>query len=148
MIMICLVAFAFGKLSTGLQRRACVDRSKCPLVFARAYDQRGPINVTDSFQCFDCGGTGSCAGAETGSRSISRRSRAVLQTASAPSSEPAATINVASLPATEAIALLCSRNITSVAYAQALFDYYDDGGFACLSSFITLNRTQVSFIQA
>ena len=52
----------------------------------------------------------------------------------------------ASLPdltATQAIALLCARDITSAQYVQALFDRYDSGGFECLNAFISLNRTQV-----
>lgn len=74
---------------------------------------------------------------------FSRYPRSLLQSVPAPAVEPATT-NVALLPATEAIAMLCSRNITSVAYVQALFDYYDSGGFACLNSFITMNRPQVN----
>ncbi|KAL0017720.1 hypothetical protein WJX77_008688 [Trebouxia sp. C0004] len=88
---------------------------------------------------------GACAGAQELSRAASRHvhSRSLLQTAAAPASGAPATIDVALLSATDAIALLCSRNITSVAYVQALFAHYDTGGFACLNSFITLNRPQV-----
>jgi len=89
---------------------------------------------------------GACAGAQELSRAAPRHvhPRSLLQTAAAPTSGTPATIDVALLSATDAIALLCSRNITSVAYVQALFAHYDNGGFACLNSFITLNRPQVS----
>ncbi len=87
---------------------------------------------------------GACAGAQEPSRAASgHRARSLLQTAAAPAGGSPATIDVALLSATDAIALLCSRNITSVAYVQALFAHYDSGGFACLNSFITLNRPQV-----
>ncbi|DBA99565.1 TPA: hypothetical protein ACH3X3_012144 [Trebouxia sp. C0006] len=88
---------------------------------------------------------GACAGAQELSRAAPRHvhPRSLLQTAAAPASGTPATIDVALLSATDAIALLCSRNITSVAYVQALFAHYDNGGFACLNSFITLNRPQV-----
>ncbi|DBA85384.1 TPA: hypothetical protein ACH3X2_006062 [Trebouxia sp. C0005] len=33
--------------------------------------------------------------------------------------------------------------MTAVQYVQALFGYYDAGGFECLNAFISLNRTQV-----
>ncbi|KAL0026963.1 hypothetical protein WJX79_003281 [Trebouxia sp. C0005] len=39
--------------------------------------------------------------------------------------------------------MLCSRKMTAVQYVQALFGYYDAGGFECLNAFISLNRTQV-----
>lgn len=80
-----------------------------------------------------------CVGAKDLPRASSRQSRHLLQADVAPAS-----INVALLPATEAVDLLCSRNITSVGYVQALFDHYDNGGFACLNSFITLDRAQAS----
>ena len=88
---------------------------------------------------------GECAGAQELSRAASGRvhPRSLLQAAAAPASGAPATIDVALLSATDAIAILCSRNITSVAYVQALFAHYDSGGFACLNSFITLNRPQV-----
>jgi len=89
---------------------------------------------------------GACVGAQELSRAASRHvhPRSLLQTVAAPASGAPATIDVALLSAKDAIALLCSRNITSVAYVQALFAHYDNGGFACLNSFITLNRPQVN----
>jgi mandelamide amidase len=71
--------------------------------------------------------------------------RALLQTsASAPATSltpsPAA---MAALTATQAIDMLCSRNITAVDYVQGLFSFYDQGGFGCLNSWITLDRTKV-----
>lgn len=79
-------------------------------------------------------------------RTSSRYPRSLLQTsASGPSAAPS-TIDVTELSATDAIALLCSRNITSVAYVQALFEHYDNGGFECLNSFITLDREQASVL--
>ena len=64
--------------------------------------------------------------------------------ASAPSSSvtPANT-SLPDLSATQAIAMLCARDITSVEYVQALFDRYDTGGFECLNAFVSLNRTRV-----
>ncbi|KAL0036071.1 hypothetical protein WJX79_001223 [Trebouxia sp. C0005] len=95
--------------------------------------------------CLVVAAYGACAGGQELSRAASGRvhPRSLLQTAAAPASGASATIDVALLSATDAIALLCSRNITSVAYVQALFAHYDSGGFACLNSFITLNRPQV-----
>ncbi|KAL3136240.1 hypothetical protein ABBQ32_007252 [Trebouxia sp. C0010 RCD-2024] len=61
-------------------------------------------------------------------RATSRLPRSLLQTSSSAPSVAPATIDVAGLSATDAVALLCSRNISSVAYVQALFDYYDQGG--------------------
>ena len=103
------------------------------------------------YQCVACSITsrvfcaGACAGAQELSHAASRHvhPRSLLQTAAAPASSAPAAIDVALLSATDAIALLCSRNITSVAYVQALFAHYDTGGFACLNPFITLNRPQV-----
>ena len=64
--------------------------------------------------------------------------------ASAPSSSvtPANT-SLPDLSATQAIAMLCARDVTSVEYVQALFDRYDTGGFECLNAFVSLNRTRV-----
>lgn len=44
--------------------------------------------------------------------------------------------------------MLCSRKMTAVQYVQALFGYYDAGGFECLNAFISLNRTQVRSSEA
>ena len=52
------------------------------------------------------------------------------------------------LTATQAIAMLCSRNMTAVQYVQALFGHYDAGGFECLNAFVSLNRTQVGSSEA
>ena len=54
-----------------------------------------------------------------------------------------ANTSLADLTATQAIAMLCARDTTAAAYAQALFDRYDSGGFECLNAFISLNRSQV-----
>ena len=89
---------------------------------------------------------GTLSAAQELPRAQSRYPRSLLQTsASGPSAAPS-TIDVTDLSATDAIALLCSRNITSVAYVQALFEHFDNGGFACLNSFITLDREQASVL--
>ena len=53
-----------------------------------------------------------------------------------------ANTSLADLTAVQAIAMLCARDTTAVAYTQALFDRYDSGGFECLNAFISLNRSQ------
>lgn len=56
---------------------------------------------------------------------------------------PTVPANLWNLSATDAIALLCARTITSTQYVQALFNHYNDGGFSCLNSFISLNTSRV-----
>ncbi len=68
-------------------------------------------------------------------------SRLLLQ-ASAPASSVVPT-NLFNLTASEVVPLLCNRTITAVEYVHALFDYYDQGAFACLNSFISFNQTKV-----
>jgi len=143
MLSICLAVTAFGKLRF---RYRLGDLSLCPFVIPfvcrPSLYQRSACSITSGIIS-----AGACTGAQELSRAASGhvhpRSRSLLQTAAAPASGAPATIDVALLSATDAIALLCSRNITSVAYVQALFAHYDNGGFACLNSFITLNRPQV-----
>ena len=90
--------------------------------------------------CADCAaGTAHCQG------------RKVLQApAPSPGSSltPTVPANLWNLSATDAIALLCARTITSTQYVQALFDHYNAGGFSCLNSFISLNTSRVSIIRS
>ena len=58
-----------------------------------------------------------------------------------------ANTSLADLTATQAIAMLCARDTTAAAYAQALFDRYDSGGFECLNAFISMNRSQVKHLR-
>lgn len=63
------------------------------------------------------------------------------------SSAPAPSLMPATLPgltATQAVDMLCSREITAVEYVEALFDRYYGGGFECLNSWITINETMVT----
>ena len=69
--------------------------------------------------------------------------RSLLASAPAPSVTPANT-SLPDLTATQAIAMLCARDVTAVQYVEALFDRYDSGGFECLNAFVSLNRTKVS----
>eukprot|EP00891_Asterochloris_glomerata_P009220 jgi/Astpho2/9220/Aster-07177 len=75
-------------------------------------------------------------------------SRQILQ-APAPAPAPVASLiptspaNLYTLSATDAIALLCARNITATQYAQGLIDHYTSGGWSCINAFIGLNTTRV-----
>jgi len=75
-------------------------------------------------------------------------SRSLLANSTSPSTLSTANTSVTDLTATQAIAMLCSRNMTAVQYVQALFGHYDAGGFECLNAFISLNRTQVRSSEA
>lgn len=72
-----------------------------------------------------------------------RADRGLLQASAPSSSVTPANTSLPDLTATQAIAMLCARDVTSVEYVQALFDRYDSGGFECLNAFISLNRTKV-----
>ncbi len=75
-------------------------------------------------------------------------SRSLLANSTSPSTLSPANTSITDLTATQAIAMLCSRNMTAVQYVQALFGHYDAGGFECLNAFISLNRTQVGSSEA
>ena len=47
------------------------------------------------------------------------------------------------LTATQAVAMLCARQISAVEYVTALYDHYMDGGYECNNPFITYNLTMV-----
>ncbi|DBA75672.1 TPA: hypothetical protein ACH3X2_009037 [Trebouxia sp. C0005] len=68
--------------------------------------------------------------------------REMLQAAAPAASLTPAEIDLTELTATAAVALLCSRNVTTVAYVQALLDRLD-AGWSCINSFQTLNRTKL-----
>lgn len=72
-----------------------------------------------------------------------RADRGLLQASAPSSSVTPANTSLPDLTATQAIARLCARDVTSVEYVQALFDRYDSGGFECLNAFVSLNRTKV-----
>ena len=95
--------------------------------------QSGPTSVW--FLEFVCRAAGAAARNDA--------ARSLLASAPASSVVPANS-SLPDLTATQAIALLCAREITSVQYVQALFERYDSGGFECLNAFISLNRTQVT----
>jgi len=68
--------------------------------------------------------------------------REMLQAAAPAASLTPAETDLTELTATAAVALLCSRNVTTVVYVQALLDRLD-AGWSCINSFQTLNRTKV-----
>ncbi|KAL0030242.1 hypothetical protein WJX77_004786 [Trebouxia sp. C0004] len=68
--------------------------------------------------------------------------REMLQAAAPAASLMPAKTDLTELTATAAVALLCSRNITTVVYVQALLDRLD-AGWSCINSFQTLNRTKL-----
>lgn len=68
--------------------------------------------------------------------------RDVLQASAPAASLTPAQTELAELTATQAIAQLCSRNITAVEYVEALFARLDSG-WSCINSFQTLNRSMV-----
>ena len=72
--------------------------------------------------------------------------RALLAISTAASTVTPANTSMVDLTATQAIAMLCARDMTAVQYVQALFSHYDTGGFECLNAFISLNRTQVCLL--
>ncbi|KAL3142981.1 hypothetical protein ABBQ38_003263 [Trebouxia sp. C0009 RCD-2024] len=74
------------------------------------------------------------AGARTSSN-FGLGGRALLQSVT-PASLP-------NLTAVEAVALLCSRNITAVEYVTALNDRYENGGYSCNNPWITYNISKV-----
>ena len=59
-----------------------------------------------------------------------------------PAPSPFSLDSLPELTATEAVALLCSRQITAVEYVQSLLDRLDSG-WECLNAFSTINTTQV-----
>ncbi|KAL0048167.1 hypothetical protein WJX82_009095 [Trebouxia sp. C0006] len=71
-----------------------------------------------------------------------RAGREMLQAAAPAASLTPAETDLTELTATAAVALLCSRNVTTVAYVQALLDRLD-AGWSCINSFQTLNRTKL-----
>ena len=72
--------------------------------------------------------------------------RDLLQSIPAPSLAPAqlSDANLRLLTATQAVSLLCSRQITAVQYVTALDNYYRSSGYECTNPWITYNITQVS----
>ena len=48
------------------------------------------------------------------------------------------------LTATEAVAMLCSRQMSAVEYVSALYEHYEEGGYECNNPFITYNISQVA----
>lgn len=99
------------------------------------------LRILRSYVCRQNRAFSSGAAAHIGT---SMADRELLQAAAPAASLTPAQTDLSELTATEAVAMLCSRNVTAVDYVGALFARLD-AGWSCINSFQTLNRSMVSF---